>query len=72
MPVFVWAILSFIVGLLISDIIFFAHGTTGTLRIDRRSPEKDLYRFELDKFEDLEKKDYIILKIDKNADLSHD
>ena len=72
MPVFVWAILSFIVGSLISDIIYFSHITSGTLKIDHSNPDKDVYRFEIDKIDNLHKKKRIILKVDNKADLSHD
>ena len=42
----------------------------GTLKIDHSNPEKDLYRFEIDKIEDLSERRVLILKIDNNADLS--
>ena len=42
----------------------------GVLKIDRSNPEKDTYRFEIDKLEDLNKRNFIILRIENDADLS--
>jgi hypothetical protein len=42
----------------------------GTLRIDHSNPEKDIYRFEIDNLDKLDKKSYVELKIDRHADLS--
>lgn len=42
----------------------------GTLRIDHSNPTKDVYRFEIDDFEDLRKRKRIILDVDNDADLS--
>ena len=42
----------------------------GVLQIDHSNPEKDVYRFVIDKIDDLSKKKYIVLKVDNNADLS--
>lgn len=47
--------------------IFVAHGT---LRIDHSNPEKDIYRFEIDNLDKLNKRAYVELKIDRHADLS--
>lgn len=57
-------------GLVIGSLIYMFKRTSGILRIDHSSPEKDLYRFEIDNLDNLSKKKYIILKIDNNADLS--
>lgn len=68
--------IAFLVGLLAGiaiSIIF--HGmqrTSGTLRIDRSNPEKDVYRFDIDKLDNLHEKKRIVLKIDPNADLSQE
>ena len=59
-----------IIGSIISSIRYWTKRTSGTLRIDHSNPEKDVYRFEVDKIENLPKKKEIILKIDNNADLS--
>lgn len=42
----------------------------GTLRIDHFNPEKDIYRFEIDNLDALNKKSKIVLRIDHHADLS--
>ena len=44
--------------------------TAGTLKVDHSNPEKDIYRFEIDRFDDLNKKKRIVLKVDHSADLS--
>lgn len=44
----------------------------GTLKIDQISAEKDLYRFEIDNLDGLSHRKYILLKVDPNADLSHE
>ena len=42
----------------------------GILKIDHSDPSKDIYRFEIEDFRDLNKKDRILLEVDNNADLS--
>jgi hypothetical protein len=42
----------------------------GTLKIDSSNPEKDVYRFDIEKFDRIEKRNFILLQIDRNADLS--
>lgn len=42
----------------------------GTLRIDQKG-EKELYRFEIDDFDGLSSRKYVRLKVDNDADLSH-
>ena len=44
--------------------------TCGTLKIDHKSKDKELYRFVIDDFDALSKKKYVRLKVDNNADLS--
>ena len=50
--------------------IFTKRSVTGTLRIDHSNPEKDLYRFDIDDLDKLDKQKFVKLKIDHNADLS--
>ena len=45
--------------------------TCGTLQIDQKG-EKELYRFNVDDLDGLSKRKYVRLKVDNNADLSHD
>ena len=63
----------FIIGL-IAGIFVMAFGVltlkVGTLKIDRISSDKDLYRFEIDNLDKLSKRKYILMKVDPNADLS--
>lgn len=59
------------IGILIGVVIALLwRPTDGVIRIDHSNTEKDLYRFEIDSLEKLEKKKKIILKIDHYADLS--
>lgn len=44
--------------------------SVGTLRIDHFNPEKDIYRFEIDNLDALNKKSKIVLRVDHHADLS--
>lgn len=57
-------------GSLITSIIFFIKSSSGTLKIDHSNPQKDVYRFEIKDLDRLNKKKYVRLKIDNNADLS--
>ena len=57
-------------GSLITSIIFFIKSSSGTLKIDHSNPQKDVYRFEIKDLDRLNKKKYVHLKIDNNADLS--
>ena len=64
-------------GLLVGSAIFEAfviyriRKPCGILKIDRKSDDKDLYRFEIDNLDSLSNKKYVGLKVDNNADLSH-
>ena len=44
--------------------------TCGTLQIDQKG-EKELYRFEITDFDGLSQKKYVRLKVNNDADLSH-
>lgn len=64
-------LLGVIVGLIVASIFVWNLWTaSGTLRVDHSNPEKDLYRFEIDDLDKLDKKKKIILKIDHHANLS--
>ena len=45
---------------------------SGVLKIDHSNPEKDVYRFCIDDFENLNNKKKIVVKIDHHADLSQE
>jgi len=68
---YLWGLLGVLIGSIMTSIIQLMRTGYGTLRIDHSNPEKDIYRFEIDKFEDLSKKKRVLLHIDNNADLSH-
>lgn len=51
-------------------VIYRQRKSCGTLLIDHKNEEKELYRFEIDDFDALSKKKYVRLKVDNNADLS--
>lgn len=57
-----------IVGFCLANLV--KRSATGILRIDRSNPEKDLYRFDIDDLDALDKQKYVKLKIDHNANLS--
>lgn len=42
----------------------------GTLRIDMTDPQKDIYRLDLDDFDSISKREFIMLRVDTHADLS--
>lgn len=66
--------LASIIGAAIGAIVtMIFHGgafATGTLRIDRSNPEKDIYRIDINDLDSLNKKSRVVLKVDHNADLS--
>lgn len=69
--IFNW--LLFLVGIIIGILIALLTvllSTSGTLRIDRSNPEKDLYRFDIDNLDELSRRKRIVLKVDNHADLS--
>lgn len=66
--------LAFFIGAIFGSIVYaiiqYVTVAHGTLRIDHSDPEKDVYRFEIDNLDKLNKKSYVELKIDHDADLS--
>lgn len=60
------ALIGTVVTLIMQRMLF----SNGTLRIDRMNPEKDVYRIDLDRLDNLHKKKHIVLKVDPNANLS--
>lgn len=61
---------SFGLGFIINYLLMMTLYFNGKLEIDKRSEEKDIYRLNLGKMEKLDNRQYLILKIDKNADLT--
>ena len=58
------------VGASVTNCIFYLRSRFGVLRIDHSNPDKDVYRLEIDKIDDISKKNRVVLKVDNNADLS--
>ena len=63
-------VLGVVIGILAYEVIRRIFVEQGTLRIDHSNPEKDLYRFDIDDLDGLNKKTQIVLRIDHNANLS--
>ena len=63
-------VVGILVGVLITTVVMGARSGFGTLRIDHSNPEKDVYLFDIDKFEDISDKKRVILRVDHNANLS--
>jgi hypothetical protein len=59
-----------LIGTVVTLIMQYMLFSNGTLRIDRTDPEKDTYRIELNRLDNLHKKKRIVLKVDPNANLS--
>ena len=55
-------IASFLLGLIIG--LVYPHKTAGVLKIDHSSPVKDVYRFEVENLDLLDRKTRIFLKVD--------
>ena len=64
-------IVGILIGMVIATVIYNVCKTAGVLKIDHTSPDKDIYRIEIDDLSKLDHESRIILKIDHNADLSH-
>ena len=60
------------IGIIISTLLNFLKTSYGVLKIDISDNEKEMYRICLDDLDDLKKKKRIMLKVDSNADLSHE
>lgn len=61
-----------IVGMLLLAVIVGVKSAIGTLRIDMTNPEKDIWRLDVHDLDKIAKKKYIILQVDKNANLSQE
>ena len=70
---FIWIAVAAFLGSILTSIMYRVT-TGGVLNIDRSNPEKDIYRFNINEseFENLHKKRYILLKINPNANLTHE
>lgn len=64
-------VLGLIVGLLLAGLFRWNPWTgKGVFKIDHSDPNKDIYRLEIDRLDEIAHKRRIILKIDHKADLS--
>ena len=70
MDVIFWVVFGFILGIAVTLFVQSIRTVYGVLRIDKKNPEKELYRFDIDDLEALDKKKRIVLRIDHNADLT--
>lgn len=61
-----------ICGGILVNVIFIFQTVYGTLRVDHSNPEKDVYRIELGDLDRISTKKRISLKVDNNANLSHE
>lgn len=59
-----------VIGAIVGCIFMKAYLTKGVLQIDKNDPEKDIYRLCINELENLERKKYIMLKIDKYANVT--
>jgi len=62
-------VIAFVLGLIFGRVL--PRKAVGVLKIDHTNPNKDVYRFEIDDFDKLNKKRRILLAVDHNANLSH-
>lgn len=58
------------VGAIIGCIFMKLYLTKGVLQIDKNDPEKDIYRICIDELESLDRKKYVMLKVDKHANVT--
>lgn len=60
----------FVAGAIFYRLIWFRIAKAGTLLVDRSNPEKDIFRFDIDNFDNLNKKRWVILRVNGRADLT--
>ena len=65
-------IVGIIVGMVLASLIYLVCNTVGTLKIDHTNSEKDIYRIEINDLEELNHRARVVLKVDHDADLSHE
>lgn len=63
-------VLGVIIGYVLANIVTLIRTKTGTLKIDRHNPEKDIYRLDITDLDSIKGKKILLLKIDDKADLS--
>ena len=63
--------IGFIGGIMFTILLFCLQRKDGIFHIDRSNPKKDICRLELNDLDSVLKKKILVLKVDKNANLSH-
>lgn len=63
-------ILCVLVGIIIGRLLSLLTVTNGTLEIDTKSSDKDIYRLTVKDFDLMKKKKFVVFKVDKDADLT--
>ena len=64
------ALLCFLAGGIFYRFIWMKITCAGTLLVDRHDPEKDIFRFDIDNFDNLNKKRWVVLRVNGRADLT--
>ena len=64
-------VIGVVVGIIITSVFWIVRSGHGVLNIDRTDPNKDVYRLDINDLDGMAKKKHILLKVNKNADLSH-
>ena len=63
-------ILCVLAGIIIGRFLSLLTVTNGTLEIDTKSSDKDIYRLTVKDFDLMKKKKFVVFKVDKDADLT--
>lgn len=63
-PVIIF-LMGILMGIIISNLIWAMCSTCGKFKIDKSNPEKDLYSLEIKNLDLIEKKKFIIFKVEK-------
>lgn len=63
-------ILCVLVGIIMGRLLSLLTVTNGTLEIDTKSSDKDIYRLTVKDFDLMKKKKFVVFKVDKDADLT--
>lgn len=69
---FIGFVIGVIAEAIVSLIFRYFRSAFGTLKIDNSNSEKEIYRFVVNDLDELSKKKYVELKIERGADLSQE
>ena len=67
---FLWIALAAFLGSVITSLIYSKFTAFGILKIDNSNPEKDVYRLDITRLDEISKKKYIRLRVESGVDLS--